>query len=78
MSSKSTWRMSNLYFSIVKIERRVIHQILSVLQDKSIGVLKIAYGHNLRSQECPLCIRKALSGAFIILYFLQIHIIIVY
>jgi len=39
-SSTSSWWMPNLSFSIVKIERSVIHQIESILQDKSIGALK--------------------------------------
>ena len=64
MSSTSSWWMPNLSFSIVKIERSVLHQIPSILQDKSIGALKIHYGHHPWSQRCPPCIRKTISGTF--------------
>ena len=47
------------FFSILKIERRVKNQIVCILKEKSIGVLKIAYGHH------PPCIRKAISGTFL-------------
>ena len=50
----------------MKIERSVIHQIVSILQDKSIGALKIIYGHHPWIQGCPSCIRKALSGTYLI------------
>ena len=56
---KCSWWMPNLTFSILKIERRVIHQIVCISKDKSIGVLKITYGHH------PPCIRKAISGTFL-------------
>ena len=56
---KCSWWMQNLTFSILKIERSVIHQIVCILKDKSIGVLKITYGHH------PPCIRKAISGTFL-------------
>ena len=42
----------------IKIERRVIHQIVCILKDKSIGVLKFTDGHH------PPSNRKAISGAF--------------
>ena len=58
--------MPNLSSSIVKIERSVIHQILSILQNKSIGVLKNPYGHHPWSQGCTPCIRKTFSGTFLI------------
>ena len=54
----------------MNIEINVIHQIVSILQDKSIGEIKIPYGHNLLSLECLPYVRKALSGKSIILYFL--------
>ena len=66
-----------LSFSIVKIDISVIHQIRSILQDKSIGALKITYGHHPWSQKCLSYIRKALLGLFLILYFLVIHISVV-
>ena len=68
-SSKSSWWMPNQLFSIVKLERSVIHQIISILQDFSIGALKINFGHHNWSQECPPCIRKASSGT--IFFFLK-------
>ena len=46
--------------------------------DKSIGVLKITYGHHPWGQERPPCIRKALSGTFKINYFLDTYISVVY
>ena len=70
--------MPNLSFSTVKIEGSVIHQIIRILQDKSMGSLKITYGYHPWSQECPPTIKKALSGTFIILYFLEIQIGVVY
>ena len=36
-----------------------MHQIVCILKDKSIGVIKITYGHH------PPCIRKAISGTFL-------------
>ena len=69
---KCSWWMPNLTFSILKIERRVIHQIVCILKDKSIGVLKITYGHHPWGQEGPPCIRKSISGTFLISYFLDI------
>ena len=58
--------MPNLSFLIVKIEKSVIHQIVSILQDKSMGALKITYGPHSWSQGCPPGIGKALSGTFLI------------
>ena len=46
-------------FSILKIERSAIYQIVCILNDKSISVLKITYGHH------PPCIRRAISGTFL-------------
>ena len=66
--------MPNLSFSIVKLQRSVIRQIASAFKDKSIGALKITYAHHPWIKGCPLCIRKALSGTCLILYFLKIHI----
>ena len=54
------------------------NQIVSILQDQSVGALKITYGHHLLSQEHPQCIGKVLSGTFLIPYFLEIHISVVY
>ena len=51
---------ANLTFSIFKIKRTAIHQIVCILKDKSIGVLKISYGHHPWGQERPPCIMKAL------------------
>ena len=51
--------MPNPAFSTLKIERSVIHQIVCILKEKSIGGLKITYGHY------PPCIRKAISGTFL-------------
>ena len=48
----------NLTFSILKIERSVIHQSVCILKEKSIDVLKITYGHH------HPCIRKTISGTF--------------
>ena len=58
--------MPNQHFSSEKLERNAIHKPVSILQDKSIGALKITYGHHPWSQGCSLCIRNAFSGTFII------------
>ena len=44
---------------------------------KSIGVLKITYGNLPWGQERPPGIRKAISGTFLIHYFLHIYISVV-
>ena len=49
-------------------DRSNIHQIVSFLKDKSIGVLKTIYGHH------HPCIRKALSGTSQFQYFLYNYI----
>ena len=45
---------------------------------KSICVLKNTYGHHPLGQKHPPCIMKALSGTFLIPYFLDLHISVVY
>ena len=66
---KCSWWMQNVSINIFKIQRSVTYQIVCILKDKSIGVLKITYGHHPWGQERPPCIRKALSGTFLINYF---------
>ena len=65
MSPTSSWGKLNLFFSIWKIERSVKHQSISILQNKSIGALKITFGYYTWSQGCSLYIRNALSGIFL-------------
>ena len=67
MSSKSSWWMPNKLFSIMKLERSVIHQTISILQDLSISALKITCGYHPWSQGCPPCIRKAYKMIFFFL-----------
>ena len=68
----------NLLFEMFKIQRSVIYQIVCILEGKYISVLKISYGHCHWGQDCPLCIRKALSGKVLINCFLDICISVVY
>ena len=58
--------MPNYFVLIMKLDIGAVHQVLSILQDKSINALKITYGHHPWSPGRPPCIRKALSGTFLI------------
>jgi len=65
-------------FFPLKIERSVIHQSVCFFKDKAIGLLKITDGHHPWGQKCSPCIRKVLSGAYLIHCSLDIYIIFVF
>ena len=74
---KCSWWMPNLTFSNFKIDESGKHQIECILKDKFISVLKITYIHHPWGQERPPWLRKAISGTFLIHYFLDIYISVV-
>ena len=65
--------MPDLLVLNLKIERSVVYNFVCIFKDSSIGALKITYGHHLWSQESPSCVRKGISGTFLIRQSFDIH-----
>ena len=68
---------TDLLLYIFELQRSVIYQFVCTLWDKSNGVIKITYGHHPWGKEYPPCIRKTISGTFLINFFLDIYISVV-